>query len=87
MGLDPDVSQGLASEHISDPVDLAEFKQEYIEMIASNLCKPKGNRMAHPDQAQSGQRKTVPNPGLRFGVKQYESAIKRNCDMKAFLNS
>ena len=50
MGLDEEAIQGLLSEDIVSPLDLAEFEKEQIEILATNMRKPKGNEIPHFDQ-------------------------------------
>ena len=69
MGLDPDAVQGTMSKYRACPMELAEFKKEQIELLASNPHKHKGDRMPHPDQKNDDLGKIVPNPGLIFGIK------------------
>ena len=63
------VVQGILDEDAAPLIDLAELKKEKIEMLATNLREPKGNRMHHPGQDKYGAGRTVPKPGLRFGIK------------------
>ena len=69
MYLDEEVVQGLSSEGIVFPLDLTEFEKEQIETLATNIRKPKGNRMPHPDQDYVDEGMTIPKPGLKFGIK------------------
>ena len=69
MGLDEEVVQGLSSEDIVSPLDLAKFEKEQIEMLVKNLRKPKGYRMLHLDQDYADEVMTIPNPGFKVGTK------------------
>ena len=75
MVLDTEVVQGLLSEDIVSPLDLAEFQKGQIETLATNLCKPKGERTPHPDQDFAEEGMTIPKAGLRFGIKSHQRML------------
>ena len=64
MGSDANSVQVLVSDDTVSPIDLAEFKKEQIEIIASNMCEPKDDRIDHHDQRQTYLVNAVPKPGF-----------------------
>ena len=51
------------------PLDLDEFEKEQIETLVTNLSKPKGDRIPHPDQDYADEGMIIPKPGFTFRSK------------------
>ena len=65
MLLAPETVQGLEDEDIVPPMNLAEFKKEKIEILATNIRKSKGDMTHRTNQENADLGK---NPRARANI-------------------